>query len=336
MNANSRGTMRKLMLILSTCVLSSQAAFAGFCDFGCSDWPSADSNCYAGWPPDFNIDLNVGFRKDKFDWSIAGVTETPEGELIDSPNILSELKWKDLRMAQAGGDIYYVSCRNYAIHLGAQYGTIYHGKVSDFDYAGDGRTGLFSLSRNKANGGHVYDLSAAAGYRITSTCNRFVALVLAGYSQHAQYLQITDGHQIFPINHEFSGLNSRYTTRWYGPWLGVDFEARVERCAYLFGSFELHLLAYRGHGLWNLRPDIGRFHHKANGQGYVLTLGGKWEIFNNWAIGVMGNYRMFRTGHGSERSIYLDPIEGPITISARFNGARWHTYSVSGTVSWRY
>lgn len=328
------------MLILSTCVLSSQALFAGFCGSGCgsgcTDWPSTASNCYGGWPPELNINFGAGFRKDKFSWSIAGLTETPDGTLIDSPNILSELKWKDLQMAQFGGDLTYVSCRNYAIRLAGQYGTIYHGKVEDYDYLGDGRTGLFSLSKNKADGGHVYDLSAGAGYRVTSTCGRFIGTVLAGYSQFAQYLQITDGHQIIPTDHEFAGLNSKYTTRWYGPWVGVDFEARVERCAYLFGGFEWHMLAYRAHGLWNLRPDIGRFHHKAYGQGYLATLGGKWEIFNNWAIGVMGSYRMFRTRHGSERSVYVDPTEGPIQIAARFNGAKWHAYTVSATVSWRY
>ncbi len=328
--------MRKLMLILSTCVLSSQAVFAGFCDFGCSDWPSTSSTCYGGWPSGLNVDFGAGFRKDKFEWGIAGQIEDPNGDIVNSPNVLSELKWKDLRMAQIGGNISYVSCRNYVLRFDGQYGTIYHGKVTDHDYSGDGRTGLFSLSHNKADKGHVYDLSFSTGYRVTSTCARFIATPLIGYSQHAQYLRITDGHQIFPMNERISGLDSRYTTRWYGPWLGVDFEARVERCAYIFGGIEYHLLAYRGHGEWNLRPDIGRFNHKAYGQGYLATLGGKWEIFTNWAIGLMGNYRMFRTRHGREHNILHDPIDGPISITSRFNGAQWHTYSVSGTVSWRY
>ena len=60
---------------------------------------------------------------------------------------------------------------------------------------------------------------------------------------------------------QFLDLNSKYTTQWYGPWIGFDFETRVERCAFIFGGIEYHQFAYRGQGRWNLRPDIGRFSH---------------------------------------------------------------------------
>lgn len=323
--------MRNLMLILSTCMmLSGQVLVADWCDC-CEGWPSAAKACTTGWPSAFNMDIGGGFRKDKFEWSIAG-----EG---DFPNVLSELQWKDLRIAQIGGRASYVSCRNYVLYVAAEYGRIYHGHVVDADFFDDDKTNLFSLARMNAGKGHVYDLSTAAGYRITSTCGRFVGVVLAGYSQHAQYLHLFDGRQIFefaPCDQRILGLNSTYTTKWYGPWIGVDFEARVERCAFLFGGFEWHMLAYRGHGNWNLRPDIGRFDHKAYGQGYVARLGGKWEIWNNWSLGVVGSYRMFRTRHGHEKLCFNDPNLGPIRVRLRFNGAQWHTYAISGIISWRF
>jgi len=316
------------MLFLSTLLLS-QSLTAGSCSScGCSGWPSAQDGCVTDWPSPWNIDFGGGYRNDKFKWSIAGIDQ--------QPNVLSELQWKDLRIAQVGGKGSWVSCRNYALRFEAAYGQIYHGHVVDADYFSDDRQDLFSLSRNNAGKGHVYDLSAAVGYRVTSTCARFIATALAGYSQHAQYLHLYEGRQFFPSFFRIPGLHSTYTTQWYGPWAGVDFEARVERCAFIFGGFEWHMLAYRGHGRWNLRPDIGRFQHKAYGMGYVATLGGKWEIWNNWAIGVVGNYRNFRTRHGHENLIYHDPEIGPIPVRLRFNQAKWRVYSVSGTVSVRF
>lgn len=320
--------MRKFMLFLSGCMACSQVLMAGLCDKACNGWPSASTSCAADWPSSINIDFGAGYRNDKFEWSIAGFD--------DVPNILSKLQWKDLRIAQIGGSASYVSCRNYAIRLEADYGRIYHGKVYDADYAESDQTDLFSYSLSKAGKGHVYDVSAAVGYRVTSTYARFVATPLIGYSQHAQYLHLYNGYQLFPFQFDIAGLNSTYSARWYGPWIGVDFEARVERCAYLFGGFEWHMAAYRGHGKWNLRHDIGPFHHKAYGMGYVATLGGKWEIWNNWAIGITGNYRNFRTRHGHEYLVVNVPIFGPIKVRSRFNQAKWHTYSVSGIITWRF
>ena len=320
--------MRKLLLILSACLLSSQVLVADLCYSSCNKRSSLPKPCSTEWPSNFEVDFGCGFRKDYLKWSIAGVNEIP--------NVLSELQWKDLRIVEVGGSASYVSCRNYAIRLAADYGRIYHGHVVDADYASSDKKDLFLLSNNNAGKGYVYDLSAAAGYRVTSTCFRFVATPLIGYSQHAQYLHLYHGHQLIPSNVRFPGLNSTYSTRWYGPWIGIDFEARVERCAFIFGGFEWHMLAYRGHGQWNLRDDLGPFNHKAYGIGWSGTFGGKWEIWNNGSIGVVGTYRNFRTRHGHETVVYNDPADGPINVRLRFNQANWRTYSVSGIVAWRF
>jgi hypothetical protein len=317
--------MKKLILMLATCVFSSQL-FASSCD-PCDGWPSAGASCTRNWPSAFNLEVGGGYRQDRFQWSLAGFD--------NFPNVLSQLSWKDLRIAQFGATGSYVSCTNYAIRFDVQYGNIYHGKVYDADYAGNDKTDLAILSENNAGKGHVYDLSIAGGYRVTSTCSRFTATILAGYSQYAQYLHIYDGHQLVPVDVRFDGLNSTYDTRWYGPWAGVDFEARVERCAFLTGGFEWHMLAYRGHGNWNLRDDIGRFDHKAYGMGYIARLGAKWEIWNHWSLGVTGSYRNFRTRHGHENLIVFDE-GGRFRMRSRFNQAKWHGYSVSAIIAWRW
>lgn len=298
------------------------------------------------------IDIGGGFRKDKFHWGLSskGIIEDPAIRQafpeVTVPGvktgIRSKLHWKDLRIAEMGGMAEYVSCRNYAIRVDARYGRIYHGEVIDDDYLNinENQYKMFS-AESKAGRGHVYDLSGGVGYRVTSTCKRFVAIPMVGYAQYGQYLHMYDGslrfdaifHQPGPI----VGLNSTYTTRWFGPWVGLDFSTRVERCAYMFGSFQWHMLYYRAHGRWNIREDMGPFYHKAYGYGWLATLGGKWEIWNNWSIGVMGSYRMFRTNSGHD-FVRVFPLDGrPSYIrKSQFTNAEWHSFSASAIIAWRF
>ena len=101
------------------------------------------------WPSPINIDVGIGYRQDDVRWSIAGFDDTP--------NILSEIKWKNLQMLEVGARASYVSCRNYVVQLEGDYGYICSGVNVDSDYAGDDRTDLFSRSRNNAGKGYVYE-----------------------------------------------------------------------------------------------------------------------------------------------------------------------------------
>lgn len=330
--------MRKLVLVLSLSLFiqaSLSALGAGCCGTGSNvwnGWPLPKPCARAPWPSPFVTYGTVSFRHDKFKWSIPGAN--------NFPNTLSEIQWRDLRMVQYGLFAEYTSCANYTVRLEGDYGHIYHGRYSDADYLGNDKTYPFSISRGNGGKGYVYDASAAMGYRFTSTCKRFVANPLVGYSQHAQYLHMYDGFQAFSFNFleigPIPGLNNTYTTRWFGPWFGLDFEARIERCASIFGVFKWHMLTYRGHGHWNLRTDISPFNHRAYGYGYEGTLGTTWEIWGNWSIGLAGSYRMFRTKHGHESITLYFPGGFALPITATFSGAIWHSYSISGLISWRY
>ncbi len=322
--------MRKFILSLSVGVLASAGLMAAWCDSNSCANPMESHK----WPSPVNIDIGIGYRQDKFDWSIGGF----EGV----PSVLSELQWKDLRIVQVDGYASYTSCANYAVRVSGDYGNIYHGRNRDADFLGNDKTQPFSISSNNAGKGDVYDIEAGVGYRVTSTCGRFIATPLVGWSYHGQNLHMYDGKQVFDLlapleEGPITGLDSSYKTRWFGPWVGMDFSVRVERCAYVFGSFEWHIVSYRGTGRWNLRQDIvGPFHHQAHGFGYIATLGGKWEIWDNWSIGVAGSYRNIRSRHGHERLSLRDPDFGEIDVRLPFNGAKWKSLSVSGIVAYRF
>lgn len=320
---------RKLALAITAGIFTTANLSAAWTDLCCCSETLGETP----WPPSISIQGGVGYRTDDFLWTIAG----PD----DHPDVLSKLKWKDLQIVEVGGNFEYVSCRNYTIRIEGDYGHIYHGRCIDTDYLFDGEKGLFSRSDNNGGKGSVYDLEGSIGYRFTSTCARFTATPLVGWSWHGQHLHLYDGFQtfdlFFPENEgPIDGLNSTYTTRWYGPWAGGEFVAQVERCAYVFGSFEWHCVSYRGEGKWNLRNDIGPFYHKAHGFGYIARLGGNWDIWDNWTVGVIGTYRNMKTRKGKETIKVFDSEGVAFTEELRFNHAKWESLSVSAFVGWRY
>ncbi len=298
---------------------------------------SLTASCCGGdshpWPPALSAKGGVGYRQDKFNWSIAG----PHGD----PNILSELEWEDLEMVQAYGEFRYVSCTNYVIKIEGDVGHIYSGHNTDSDYHKHDRKDLFSRSENKAGKGFVYDAQAAVGYQYRSTCSRFVAAPLIGWSFHEQSLHLFDGISAFEAAHPGTirplvALDSTYRARWSGPWIGGDFTARVESCAYVFGGIECHLARYHGLGNWNLRPEIRSFIQRANGYGFIARLGGNWDIWDNWSLGVLGEYRRFCTRKGSDHLNVIAENGDLVSLRSRLNLAKWEAAMVSAFVSWRY
>jgi Protochlamydia outer membrane protein len=340
----TRGNMRKLLMTLTAFVLGGAQAMA-MPGSGCSTCrpPQAISPlCPWGttpWPPNLRLVATAGYRQDDFRWRVTGP--------FRHFRVSSELKWKELRIAQVGGFASYVTPLNYAFRLSGDYGRIYHGKNKDSDFIDIHRhhheeSIEFARSVSKANKGHVYDLSGGFGYRFTSNCFRCIVTPYLGYAFSEQHLRMTHGRLIFDLITSvapgpISGLNSRYKAHWFGPWLGIDFEARVDCCVFVFGGFEWHVNRYRASGRWNLRSDIlGDFRQRAWGHGYIATLGADWEICNNWSIGITGNYINFRSGNGSDHGRFVDENGLLIPSRVKFNGAKWHSFNISGLIAWRF
>lgn len=275
--------------------------------------------------------LSAGLRQDDLDWRIAG------NSAGDSPNIRSELTWTSVDSYQMRLSNR-TTIRDYLIFKGyLAYAWIDDGRLRDSDYDGDNRTDEYARSVSRTTGDQLWDLSIGFGYpfRVGSVT---VAPMIGGCVQKLTF-RMTDGKQVIDSDGGASlgalnGLNSTFSSRWQGFWLGVDLEYRTQnkpngRFPMAWGLFlACHpALNYHAEADWNLRSDLEHpksFEQEADGSG--LSIEGQWiiGIRPRWELSLAATYQQMHTRSGVHRFYYANRF----TSSTRLNGVNWSSHSL--------
>lgn len=291
-------------------------------------------------------DFAAGYRQDELKWNISGQN--------GRPNILSELEWTDLQIPEVSALFKTTFCNYLYFRTYADYGWIVEGNNRDSDYDGRNRTLEWSRSVNKADKGHVWDASVAAGWTFPFCDEQLWIDPIIGYSIHHQDLHMRNGRQVILTDAPsrvgpICGLNSTYNAHWKGFWAGVDLDYYFE-CPYdvaLRGTFEYHWnTQFNGTGHWNLRDDfLSDFHHKANGYGVITGLGIEYDLLCGWLIGLSGNYQNFWTNPGVDKGwILVDRFDSEGFIDGhekkeartRLNRVEWHSWNILGHFKYQF
>ncbi len=286
----------------------------------------------AFYPGEIDGDLGVGYRRDSLKWSIPG----PGGV----PDVLSELKWKDLESFCVSGHLTWEACWGLYFKASGDWASVQSGHVTDSDFASSGRRDRFAFSRSDADCSDLYDLSAGIGYRFLFGDDCWMLAPLVGYSLNEQRLNMEGGElELFLPNPRIEGpldcLHSKYVARWTGPWAGVDI-GYDWGCGIVTASFEYHHVHYRGSGHWNLRTDfLDDFIQKANGHGFVGSIGFHGRYQEYWYYGLTFNVQHFKTGSGSD-SVTLGIDGAEVDFRGNFNSAHWTSFSVIGSLEYKF
>lgn len=280
------------------------------------------------------FDAEAGYRNDSLRWNIASDLTGRS-----TPNILSELTWKQLQILQLRLGWQMQAQNGFHLRTTGAYGWILDGRNQDSDYFGNNRTLEFSRSNNDANGDNVWDVSTAIGYRKTLGDPAFQVTPLLGVSHHAQNLRITHGNQTIPNLGAFSGLNSTYQAQWKGPWLGAEVEWDTADATRVFLRLERHHVDYSAEANWNLRtePVTGfqhpkSFEHRATAIGNVISFGGWGELTRRWSSKLTFDYQRWKANPGTDE-VFL--INGN-TSTSRLNKVEWRSWAISGGVELRF
>lgn len=209
----------------------------------------------------------------------------------------------------------------------------------------------YSIQEADSNNGYVSDVLGAIGWKVISDDGRGWLAGIGGWSFHRQSFEMTNFDQefvLFDLDNlgAISGLKGTYLANWTGPWLGVDFLNKIEYDVTVHGSVEWHFAEFRGTGHWNLDDDYkAHIRHNARGYGAVGRLGFDWTPCQAWALGVSGNYQMWSTRNkGRNRASIVNDLPQddlvrytfPVVKKSSLRRVRWNSYSVSGSIAYRF
>jgi len=282
-----------------------------------------------------DLEFITGYRVDDLDWNIAGNLNGT------SPNIISELTWRNLESYQLKLGGKGTINRIFYLRGSAAFGWVLSGEVQDSDYNGDNRTQEYSRSISSTDDSNLLDATLAVGYPFNLASNRFKLIPLVGYSYSEQNLTMVDGVQVIsqppqtqPVG-PIAGLDSTYETRWFGPWLGVDLSFRVNDKIFLFAGFEYHWGDFEAVANWNLRTDLAQpksFEQEADATGFLITFGGDYIFAEPWSLGLEVNYQDWSTDPGIDRQFNSD---GTMALT-RLNEVNWESLAIMLRVTYRF
>lgn len=299
--------------------------------------PAAEGAADSARAQAIEVSLSTGIRTDDLDWNIAG------NAAGTNPNILSELTWKDVESAYIKGSGRLRLGKGFWLRGYLDWGYVYNGSNQDSDFAGDDRTLEWSRSENNADEGNLWDISAALESPGWRPAPWLTVAPLMGFSYHRQNLTITDGLQTVSrpaINPNAAplgpivGLDSTYSSRWFGPWTGAEVSVSGRRVS-LKGSFEFHYAYYRAEADWNLRTALAHpvsFEHSAEGYGLVFSLGADYNFTSRLSAGITGDAQQWRATDGIDRTHFA----AGGSSDTRFNEVNWSSLALLAGITYLF
>jgi Protochlamydia outer membrane protein len=257
-------------------------------------------------------------QQQNFNWSIAG---NQNGE---SPNVLSELKWKDVSGTAYSASLQWNFWHRFAVMGSYNRVDVHSGSVNDMDYGADNRTQPVYTGNFSDNKGYTTSWLAGAGYVIFN--NKLFSLIpYAGYSNSVQNLYIVD------LSGQFPTLNSSYFTSWKGPFVKVTSSIKIWRALKFAGDITYIQANYNAHGDWNLIQEFQHpisYTHVADGYGLDANARLIYNITPHIAVYGSYGYYNWETGDGTDQ-LYLSTGEVDKT---RLNWVYRDGYQITGGI----
>ncbi|MCE2982028.1 MAG: autotransporter domain-containing protein [Parachlamydia sp.] len=321
----------------------------------------------AFWPEatDSSLEIGVGYRRDTLEWKTSAdlvCSNDCDESYTSSPfGVSSHLKWKNLHIWQIEAKGEYVTCDGIYFRASGDYGWINSGKNTDSDYMrfGDCSDVEFSCTHASVRG-HVYDADVAVGYEFKLCDDSFSITPLVGYSWKGQHLRdrnlkfgscCAEGFDSSLVRSCYStcdyssyssdscysseSLNSRYHTRWNGPFIGFNMDYRFMCDWEFFLDYEYHWATYDAKAHWNLRTDLpsGFHHHAKRATGNVLDFGVKWDLCDCWYVALKGGFQWFEAKHGHDTATICDTslcdVKTKCQVRVPLKDVKWHSESIS-------
>jgi opacity protein-like surface antigen len=318
--------MRKWITLLMTCLVAGSVSYA---------------NANLG-----QVDVEAGYRRDNISWKL----RFPSND----PFLRTTHKFEDLDIFQIGINGRTTLGGNFYARANAYWGWILDGDYkrriatafSD-DYNDGFEVGFSDRNRTTVDDKYVYGISAAIGYPFYfCDCTTVIAPVI-GYAFDEQSVQFD--HEGFDFGDDYYSFNNNnrccrqtFNSKWYGPFVGVDFNYRpYGDCWNFFADLEYHWGSFKGR---RSGGDGFDFYDRGNrrsddARGWVFAAGAEYDLSNCWTIGLSVKFQDWSaTRHKRVCDNYGDDYlfgcyndDGYCADRQRTNH-KWHSYAINVTV----
>lgn len=316
--------MRKWMTLLMTCLVAGSASYA---------------NANLG-----TVDIEAGYRRDNITWKM----DFPSKD----PLVSSHHRFKDLDIFQLGVSGRTTLGCNLYVRGNAYWGWILDGdykrKIATFqsdDYNSGVHFGFSDHKRTVIDDKYVYGISGAIGYPFYfCDCTAIVAPVI-GYAFDEQSVQFDHTGFDFGDCYE-SGedhcCRHTFNNRWYGGFVGVDFNYRpYGDCYNFFADLEYHWGNFTGRRSGGDGFDFfdrGR-RSSRRATGWVFEAGAEYDMCNCWTIGASVKFQDWEAvrhhricGDESDNGVFGNYGGEGYCSDRQRTTEKWHSWAVNLTL----
>jgi hypothetical protein len=272
---------------------------------------------------EINVQATAGVRHGDFDWNIAASD--------NSPNILSELSWTDLRIMQVKVRGDFLIKDTFYLRAMVSNGYIVNGNNQDSDYTGDNRTQEYSRSNNDISGNLLDEIKVGAGYRFKLTDPDghmpLEIIPFVGYSSHSIEFNMVKGYQSLPQTGAFYGLDSTYQANYSGLWYGLEVRATFFDHLEMLLSYDRHVTDYRSEADWNLRSDFEHpvsFKNETDFYGRIWELTLHYRITENWRVALNMEHQLWDSDSGTNTQYF----QSGVSRKTRLNEVNYESKSI--------
>jgi hypothetical protein len=291
------------------------------------------------------VSFEAGYRRDTIDWRL----RFPSND----PFVKSNVKFDDLDIFQIGVHGRTTLGCNFYARGSAYWGWILDGDFKrSFDaffsndnyYADDNfHLGFGDERKSTVDEKYVFGIGAAVGYPFFfCDCTMLLAPVI-GYAFDEQNIRVDDvgfkfDNDCWCARENEHCCRNNFVSRWYGPFVGVDFAWRPwNSCFDLWSELEYHWGHFRGrrsHGDDEFNPfdERNRQSHKATA--WVFAAGIDYDFSNCWTMGVSVKFQNWAANrHHKFCDTNFDPGYNGIHCDARTRtNEKWRSYAINLTL----
>jgi hypothetical protein len=274
------------------------------------------------------VEASIGSRV----WISSGRSEFSFGAPGGSPNVLSELKWRDMssKVVELHGGV--VLAETLVFNLVGGFGSLSGGTLRDQDFNGDNRTGLVGDTISTANDQGLYYIQGDIGFRLKSwqspySPRRSYVDWIIGFQHWQEKYIATTTTDVFTgtvINAQAQALTETY--KWDSIRLGLQTEVALPfgfsiraKGAYIpwtsYTMEDIHHL--RTSGMSALRQDPSFRATASGGHGGQIDATLAYRIVAGLSIEAGYQWWYLKSGTGT---IIARPASGP-DVPEPFNGA---------------